>query len=195
MITRRAALLGLTALPLLRPALADPDAWRGKLISAARSQIGVTVSYDAAYRGLDYPMGDVSRSTGVCTDVVIRAYRDAFAFDLQSAVHEDMVESFSSYPGIWGLSRTDRNIDHRRVPNLETYLEHQDADRGELDWQPGDLMTCRVPPHLPHIAIVSDRVGDDGQWLVIHNIGRGTREESLLGQYREERRFHFPPPA
>ena len=193
MITRRATLSGLLAIPLAPSVVPAPKPWPVQLIEAARAQIGVTVSYDPAYRGLDYPMGDVPRSTGVCTDVVIRAYRDAFGLDLQKLVHEDMRAAFSAYPDIWGLTGTDRNIDHRRVPNLETFLTRADAARDDLDWQPGDLMTCRVPGNLPHIAIVSDRRHVSGRFLVIHNIGRGTQEEDLLGTYAAERRFRYLP--
>lgn len=193
MITRRLTLLGLGAFPFTASFPSRADTWATSLIEAARSQIGVTRFYDPAYVGLDYPGGDLDRSRGVCTDVVIRAYRDAFGFDLQKAVHEDMVSDFDAFPDIWGLSRPDRNIDHRRVPNLETFLERQAAARDDLDWQPGDLMTCRVPRNLPHIGIVSDRQGRDGQYLVLHNIGRGTREEPLIGRFESERRFRFHP--
>jgi uncharacterized protein YijF (DUF1287 family) len=137
------------ALPLLPQTLGEralPFATR--LSKAARQQIGVTRSYDAAYVRLDYPMGDVDRSTGVCTDVIIRAYRDAFDVDLQKLVHEDMKTAFTDYPAIWGLSRPDRNIDHRRVPNLERFFERKGADLplpASLDgWNPGDLYTMRL---------------------------------------------------
>ena len=193
MFTRRATLSGLLAIPLAPSVLPTPKPWPEQLIEAARAQIGVTVSYDPAYRGLDYPMGDVPRSTGVCTDVVIRAYRDAFGLDLQKLVHEDMRAAFNAFPDIWGLTGTDRNIDHRRVLNLETFLTRADAARDDLGWQPGDLMTCRVPGNLPHIAIVSDRRHVSGRFLVIHNIGRGTQEEDLLGTYAAERRFRYLP--
>jgi uncharacterized protein YijF (DUF1287 family) len=174
-------------------ALAQLEAPAQRLIAQARTQIGVTTHYDPAYRRLDYPGGDVPRERGVCTDVAIRAFRDAFAFDLQRAVHEDMRADFRAYPAIWGLSRPDRNIDHRRVPNLETFLTRQGARRSDTDFAPGDLLTCRLPGNLPHIAIVSDSKGRDGLWQVIHNIGAGTREESLIGQYEREARFTFFP--
>jgi uncharacterized protein YijF (DUF1287 family) len=88
------------------------------IVTAARKQIGKTVSYDPAYVGLEYPGGDLPIEKGVCTDVVVRALRDALTMDLQKLIHEDMKIAFSSYPKIWGLKKTDRNIDHRRVPNL-----------------------------------------------------------------------------
>lgn len=154
-----------------------------KLIAAAREQIGVTLTYDPAYSGLSFPGGDVPRERGVCTDVVIRAYRDAMGADLQALVNADMKANFSRYPKIWGLKRTDRNIDHRRVPNLRVFLKRQGAalpvSHDPADWQPGDIFTSMVGGRLPHIGIVSDRMEGDTP-LVIHNIGRGTREENIL---------------
>ena len=200
MITRRAALSGLVALPLLPSVTGERLVpWETRLILAARRQIGITVSYDPAYVSLDYPNGDVPRERGVCTDVVIRAYRDAFDFDLQSAVHEDMKAAFSVYPKTWGLTRPDRNIDHRRVPNLETYFRrHGEAlptPTALTDWQPGDLYTMRLNGSLPHIGIVSDRVTTMGHHYVLHNIGAGTAEDDILGLFDEERRFRFEPPV
>ena len=154
-----------------------------RLIAAARSQIGVTLAYDSAYSALGFPGGDVPRARGVCSDVVIRAYRDALDLDLQALVNADMRAHFVAYPRRWGLSRPDRNIDHRRVPNLQTFLKRQRAAlplpaRAE-DWQAGDIVTSLVGGTLPHIGIVSDRaIGS--RPLVIHNIGNGTREEDSL---------------
>ena len=195
MTTRRTVLSGLLALPLSTPRLAaiDVRSPATRLIDAARDQIGVTTVYDPAYVSLDYPGGDLDPGRGVCTDVVIRAFRSAFGFDIQKAVHEDMSAAFEAYPTIWGLPRPDRNIDHRRVPNLETFLQRQGVERRLSDIQPGDLLTCRLPRNLPHIAIVSDRLASDGTWAAIHNIGRGTQETPLLGRYGDERVFRFFP--
>ncbi|MEO0466192.1 MAG: DUF1287 domain-containing protein [Pseudomonadota bacterium] len=195
MTTRRTVLSGLVALPLATPQLASVDlrSPAHRLIDAARQQIGVTTQYDPAYVGLDYPGGDVPIGRGVCTDVVIRALRRAFEFDLQKAIHEDMSAAFDAYPGIWGLSRPDRNIDHRRVPNLETFFRRMDTERDLTDAQPGDLLTCRVPRNLPHIAVVSNRRARDGTWAAIHNIGRGTQETALIGRFEAERLFRFIP--
>ena len=157
------------------------------IVGAARSQIGVTVSYDPAYVALSYPGGDLPREKGVCSDVVIRALREGKKMDLQKLVHEDMKANFAKYPKIWGLRRTDRNIDHRRVPNLRTYFKRKGCavpvTKKPGDYQPGDLVTCTVPPNLPHIMIVSDRRSSRGVPLVIHNIGRGAREENVLFTY------------
>ncbi len=166
------------------------------IVAAAREQIGQTTSYDPAYRILTYPGGDVEVSVGVCTDVVIRALRLAKQIDLQKEVHEDMKSAFSSYPRNWGLSRPDPHIDHRRVPNLQTYFQRQGYElplRSEASpFQPGDLVTCIVPPHLPHIMIISDKVNDDGDPLVIHNIGQGTREEDRLREFRLTGHYRLP---
>lgn len=192
--SRRSFLGGLIALPLSAHQAADAHKpWTTRLIEAARTQVGVTRFYDPAYVRLDYPLGDVPSDRGVCIDVVIRAYRDAFEFDFQKEVHEDMKANFAAYPKIWGLTRTDRNIDHRRVPNIETWLKRRSHEMPARDWKPGDLLTCRVPQNLPHIAIISDRRGADGNYLAIHNIGRGAREEPLIGYYDKERRFRFNP--
>jgi hypothetical protein len=124
---------------------------------------------------------------GVCTDVVIRALRDALSLDLQKLLHEDMKTAFSEYPKIWGLKKPDRNIDHRRVPNLRRYLERKGCSVGvsqnKEDYLPGDLVTCDVS-NRPHIMIVSDRRTKNGAPLVIHNIGRGAREEDRLFEFR-----------
>ena len=159
-----------------------------EFLLAARAQIGVTVLYDAAYTNLDYPGGDVSMDRGVCTDVVVRAMRKT-GLDLQKAVHEDMKRSFSAYPKLWGLRAPDRNIDHRRVPNLARFLERQGkklpVTKTSADYLPGDIVTCTVPPHLPHIMIVSDRFSeeDPARPLIIHNIGQGAREEDRLFEF------------
>lgn len=198
-LTRRATLGAIFTLPLA-PSLARADIlpWQTRLIRAARAQIGVTRRYDPAYVSLDYPMGDVPRDRGVCTDVIIRAYRDAFSFDFQKVLHKDMRNNFSAYPKIWGLSRADKNIDHRRVPNLETWLKRNEAAYPSTtalsQWQPGDLYTMRLGGRLPHIAIISDRYTASGHPYVIHNIGAGTSEDDILGQHEYERRFRFQPP-
>lgn len=199
MLTRRSLLVSGLSLPLLPPLprVAEESRWGKKLVRAARKQIGVTVSYDPAYVILGYPGGDVDRATGVCTDVVIRAYRDAFDTDLQVLVHEDMKSAFGGYPKIWGLTKADRNIDHRRVPNLETFFRRQGAERimpgTREDWQPGDLVTMRLGGQLPHIAIFSGFDAVTGKAMYIHNIGAGTREDELYADYDTPRRFRFEP--
>jgi uncharacterized protein len=166
-----------------------------KLIAAARSQIGITIAYDPAYSRLAFPNGDVPRSKGVCTDVVIRAYRDGLGIDLQALVNENMRSNFAQYPKRWGLRTTDRNIDHRRVPNLETFFTRKGSrlpiPASLANWQAGDIVTSLVNGSLPHIGIVSDKRASTGRPLVIHNIGRGTREEDILPDHRITGRFRW----
>ena len=158
------------------------------IATAARAQIGKTLSYDPSYRALDYPKGDVPMQTGVCADVVVRALRQSLGLDLQKLVHDDMKRNFSEYPKNWGLKAPDKNIDHRRVPNLLTYFKRSGWDlpisKVPHDYRPGDLVTCIVPPSLPHIMVVSDHTRAPSQPLVIHNIGAGTQEEDRLFAFK-----------
>ncbi|HPF72296.1 MAG: DUF1287 domain-containing protein [Rhodanobacteraceae bacterium] len=154
------------------------------MLDAANAQVGVTIHYDGSYRQLSYPGGDVPEDRGVCTDVVVRAMRAA-GIDLQQRVHEDMKAHFADYPAIWGLSKPDSNIDHRRVPNLETWFRRSGfalaPGRMAAGYEAGDIVSWRLPNGLPHIGIVSDRRSTDGaRPLVIHNIGAGTQVEDVL---------------
>jgi hypothetical protein len=177
------AMLLIPAVLLLRAGAALPDTAE-EFVAAARWQIGRTRIYDGSYQPLDYPNGDVPLNRGVCTDVVIRAMRSAYGFDLQKQVHEDIKQHFSSYPSRWGLATPDRNIDHRRVPNLKTFFNRRGwslpVSEDAAAYLPGDIVTCIVPPRLPHIMIVSDRKGRGGVPLIIHNIGAGAQEEDRL---------------
>ncbi len=180
---------------LILPALAaSPISSADKLATDAKKQIGVTVSYDPAYRQLDFPRGDVAQNTGVCTDVIVRAYR-LQNIDLQQLVNYDMKSNWSAYPKIWGLKTTDKNIDHRRVPNLETFFERHGQSLPNTDkdsFQVGDIVTWRLPNNnLPHIGIVSDNSASDGTPLIIHNIGRGTQEENILSAYPIHKHYRY----
>jgi uncharacterized protein len=165
-------------------AAAEPS----RLTAAARAQVGVTTIYDPAYVGLQFPGGDLPRDRGVCTDVVIRALRDGWEVDLQLAVNRDMKADFAAYPPLWGLSTTDRNIDHRRVPNLQTLLTRVGAEvpltEEPTPYLPGDIVTWTLPGNLAHIGIVSDRRTAQGTPLILHNIGAGAREEDILFAYQ-----------
>ena len=161
---------------------------------AARAQVGVTTGYDPAYRRLPYPGGDVPATTGVCCDVIVRALRTAHGFDLQKAVHEDMLAHFAAYPNKWGLKKPDANIDHRRVPNLQTFFARRGwslaIGNSAAEYRAGDIVTWDLGNGLAHIGVVSDRRARSGAPLVIHNIGRGAQEEDVLlswpltGHYR-----------
>ena len=158
-----------------------------KLVAAARSQIGVTVSYDPSYRRLTYPGGDVPKVTGVCADVIVRAYR-VQGIDLQKEIHEDMLKDFAAYPRKWGLSKPDENIDHRRVPNLMTYFQRkgyaQPIDRKAEHYAAGDIVAWDLGGGITHIGIISDRCSRNGAPLVIHNIGGGVQEENILFEFQ-----------
>lgn len=180
------------------PVFAAPDAWAARLIAGAEHQVGRTLVYDPSYVRLDYPGGDVPIERGVCTDVVVRAYRTAFGADLQKLVHQDMRRNFAAYPKIWGMDRPDRNIDHRRVPNLATFLRRRGArrpvsERAE-DYRPGSIITQRLPGNRPHIAIVTHRASEDGQRpLVVHNIGAGARLEDSLFAFEITGHYRYRP--
>ncbi len=135
------------------------------------------VEYDPAYLQLDYPNGDVPSNKGVCTDVVIRAYRK-MGIDLQKEVHEDMNENFNLYPNNWGLNLPDKNIDHRRVPNLMVYFsrfgEEKSMSQNTGDYKPGDIVCWDLGSGITHIGIVSNKKSKDyKRYLIIHNIGGG----------------------
>ncbi|CAM4074779.1 DUF1287 domain-containing protein [Psychrobacter arenosus] len=157
-----------------------------KLARDAKKQIGVTTSYDPTYRKIDFPRGDVPIESGVCTDVVIRAYR-LQNIDLQQLVNHDMQKNWDKYPKIWGLTKPDKNIDHRRVPNLEVFFaEHGESlSRTDIEsFKAGDIVTWRLPKsNLPHMGIVSNKRTAEGTPLIVHNIGRGTQQEDILFKF------------
>ncbi len=161
-----------------------------EFVQAAKERAQHTVIYDGSYFAIAYPNGDVPHNIGVCTDVVVRSLRKV-GVDLQKEVHEDMSTNFSVYPSrkIWGLSKPDANIDHRRVPNLRVFFSRfgdslrvtEDSD----NYLPGDLVTWMLPGNLPHIGIVVDERSSDGNRpLIAHNIGSGPKIDDML--------FDFP---
>lgn len=178
------------------PVFAQADGDAERLVAAGLHQIGVTTVYDPAYVTLKYPGGDVALERGVCTDVIVRAYRSGLRIDLQKLVHEDMRANFAAYPRNWGLKRPDRNIDHRRVPNLQAFFTRQGAtlpvtDKAR-DYRPGDIVSHMLPGNLPHIALVSQFASaDGGRPLCIHNIGAGARLEDILFTYPITGHYRF----
>jgi uncharacterized protein YijF (DUF1287 family) len=170
------------------------------VVASARTQVGVTIHYDSAYARIPYPLGDVPIERGVCADVLIRAFRAA-GIDLQQLVHEDMRAHFSAYPHAWGLREADSNIDHRRVPNLETLFRRRGfalpITANARDYLPGDIVSWRLPNGLAHIGLVSDRRAPDGSGrpLMIHNIGAGTQEEDVLFAWTQAGHFRWQFPA
>jgi uncharacterized protein YijF (DUF1287 family) len=163
-----------------------------KLVEKAIEQTKQQVKYVPAYVTIPYPNGDVPSNTGVCTDLVIRAYRGV-GIDLQKEVHEDMVKNFSKYPKLWGLKKPDTNIDHRRVPNLMTFFEGKGAKlkvtEKREDYKPGDIITWNlqnrnVVSGITHIGIMTNlKNPSTGNYMVAHNIGGGNELEDMLFSY------------
>ncbi|BEU01482.1 DUF1287 domain-containing protein [Agarivorans sp. OAG1] len=187
-------LVGVVSLPVLGSTLSQ------QLVDAALARTEHTVIYNGAYFALDYPNGDVPEHFGVCTDVLIRSYR-ALGIDLQVQVHEDMKQHFSQYPSkrIWGLSRTDRNIDHRRVPNLQVFFTRHGESLAVSDsassYLPGDIVTWMLPGNLPHIGIVSDQYTAAGVPKIVHNIGLGPQLNDMLFSYQITGHYRYLPAA
>lgn len=158
-----------------------------KLSDAALSLTKDKVTYDPAYYSIKYPNGDVAPDKGVCTDVIIRAYRK-LGIDLQKEVHEDMKKNFSKYPKKFGLKKPDTNIDHRRVPNLMVFFAKFGKSKSietkpEL-YAPGDIVTWLLPGNLTHIGIVVNKKSADGKrYLIVHNIGAGQVIEDCLFKF------------
>lgn len=165
-----------------------------KLIDGGVAQAGVTTSYNPGYVRLDYPNGDVPITTGVCSDVVVRAFRTT-GIDLQKELHEDMKRAWDEYPKRWGLSRPDSNIDHRRVPNLMTYFKRRGKSlpitNDAADYLPGDVVAWDLGNGILHVGLVTNMLSEtQDNCLIVHNIGSGTRVEDVLfnwtiiGHYR-----------
>ena len=180
--------------PKLKPLAGNASPQLKQMLDGAIAQAGVTTEYDPAYVALEYPGGDVPEKTGVCSDVVVRAFRKA-GIDLQKEVHEDMQAARSSYSTKWGSNAPDKNIDHRRVLNLMKYFERQGKSLpisdAAADYQPGDIVAWELSSGVDHIGIVTNMMSDsDGRLLIVHNIGAGTRIEDVLldwtikGHYR-----------
>jgi uncharacterized protein YijF (DUF1287 family) len=192
---------GSWVLAVLLASPAVPAAGNADIVTAAQAQVGVTLRYDPAYRALKYPGGDLPQDRGVCTDVVVRALRTARKLDLQKLVHEDIAANWSAYPHQrrWNLDKPDPNIDHRRVPNLMTYLRRagyaRQPSRDAATYLPGDIVAWHLGRGILHIGIVSDFKTAGGTPLVIHNIGAGAREEDILFRYTIIGQYRLPPKA
>ncbi|PBI84223.1 hypothetical protein BSF41_43220 [Flavobacterium sp. ACN2] len=168
----------------------EPKTFSERLSQAAISIIDTSIDYDPSYFKIDYPNGDIPKNKGVCTDVIVRSYR-ILNIDLQKEVHEDMIENFSLYPNLkkWGMTKTDTNIDHRRVPNLEVFFERKGAKlpvtQNAKDYKTGELVTWTINNKLPHIGIVTNKKSADGKRnLIVHNVGGGQVLEDCLFKYK-----------
>lgn len=159
-----------------------------QLSNSAIQIIDENIIYDPTYFAIKYPNGDIPIEKGVCTDVVIRAYRK-MGIDLQKEVHEDMSVNFNKYPKNWGLKKTDKNIDHRRVPNLMKFFERNDAKKpitqNPKDYKPGDIVCWNLGGGITHIGVViSKKSKDKTRNLIVHNIGSGQVAEDVLFDYK-----------
>jgi uncharacterized protein YijF (DUF1287 family) len=175
----------------------NPNSFAEKLSNAAISIIDKEVIYTPNYVKLKYPNGDVPAKTGVCTDVIIRAYRK-LNIDLQKEVHEDMVVNFTKYPNLkkWGLKTTDKNIDHRRVPNLEVFFGRKgktlSITQNANDYKTGEMVTWMINNKLPHIGIITHLKSKDGKRnLIVHNVGGGQVLEDCLFSYKLVGHFSY----
>ncbi|MEA1962234.1 MAG: DUF1287 domain-containing protein [Bacillota bacterium] len=164
------------------------------ILLGARQEAQNQTRYDGSYQVMAYPGGDVSQDVGACTDVIIRAYRNA-GIDLQKFIHEDMQENFSEYPDKWGLTAPDPNIDHRRIPNQMKFFERNgtmlttNVEQKTEEWQWGDTVYWKFPNGDEHCGIISDRHAPDGTPLVIHNAGMAVEQDFLqrwkiIGHFR-----------
>lgn len=170
-----------------------------QLVAAAKERTTYTVKYDGRYMAIGYPNGDVPANIGVCTDVVIRSYRK-LGIDLQQLVYEDLVANFDAYPStrIWGLTKPDKNIDHRRVPNLQVFFERNGSElnisNNSSDYLAGDIVTWMEAGNLPHIGIVTDDINPvTGNPMIVHNIGRGPELEDMLFDYKITGHYRYYP--
>jgi uncharacterized protein len=173
---------------IIIPVKAQESDFSLRLSNSALELTKQNVTYDPSYFRIEYPNGDIPSDKGVCTDVIIRAYRKV-GIDLQKKVHEDMSANFDKYPNSWGLTRTDRNIDHRRVPNLMVFFERNGTKLSVTnmaeDYAPGDLVCWNLGGGVTHIGVVvNKKSGDNKRYLIVHNIGAGQVMEDCLFKFK-----------
>jgi uncharacterized protein YijF (DUF1287 family) len=195
MIFKKLLLVGL----LLCTKVAFSQDFELDVVEAALERTNHNVRYDGRYISIPYPNGDVPENIGVCTDVIVRTYR-AIGTDLQQLVHEDMVANFEAYPSkrIWGQNRTDKNIDHRRVPNLQTFLSRQGEklviSSKASNYKAGNIVTWMLPGNLPHIGLITNKISVlTGNPMVVHNIGAGPKLDDVLFSYKITGHYRYIP--
>lgn len=195
MIFKKLLLVGL----LLCTQVALSQNFELDVVQAALERTKHNVRYDGRYISIPYPNGDVPANIGVCTDVIVRTYR-AIGTDLQQLVHEDMVANFEAYPSkrIWGQNRTDKNIDHRRVPNLQAFLSRQGeklvVSSKASDYKAGNIVTWMLPGNLPHIGLITNKISAfTGNPMVVHNIGAGPKLDDVLFSYSITGHYRYIP--
>lgn len=151
--------------------LEDLSPLQRKIVSGALRQADEQAVYDASYRNIPYPGGDVPRTQGACTDVVIRAFRDG-GIDLQRLIFVDAKRRPGDYPNQQG--KLDPNILHRRVKNMVVFFNAlktaKSTELAESNWKPGDIVVWRVYGSQLHVGICSNLRNDQGLPYVVHNI-------------------------
>ncbi len=179
-----------------QPRPANRAEFLAALVAAANDRPNHPARYEPKYTAIPYPNGDVPADTGVCADEIVRIYR-ALGIDLQKLVHEDMVAAWEQYPHKWGARRPDKNIDHRRVPNLMVFFKRHGESLATTtnadDYAPGDIVTWNLVKEgeLPHIGMVVDQRGPSGRWMVEHNIGAGPQIEDVLFDWRVTGHYRY----
>jgi len=168
----------------------------GRLAAAALAYSGDEITFDGAYYKIPYPNGDIAANKGAAADVAIRCLR-ALGIDLQQEVHEDMAAHFRLYPQLWGALAPDRNIDHRRIPNLERFFERKGQtltpSRDPADYQPGDIVVWSLANAEKHIGIVVPGPGNRVKepW-VVHHKDTVVKWEDVLFDYKIDAHFRYP---
>ncbi len=161
-----------------------------QFIKAAYAQIGVTTIYDPSYVKIDFPLGDIPKERGVCSDVVVRALRKV-GIDLQKEIYLDKKAHPKRYKNLYYPNRLDPNIDHRRVKNIQAYLRAKGYRVKDKKFLPGDIVVWKLPGNLDHIGICSKHYNAKGEPLIIHNIGYGVKEEDILHKFRIVEHFRL----
>jgi len=151
-------------------------------VDKARTQVGKTVTYNPEYVRLKFPMGDIAISKGVCTDVIVRAFR-GLDIDLQERIYKHKKKFPNIYKGLYYTEKLDPNIDHRRVKNIQAYLKSR-GYQYKGSFKAGDIVVWKLHgSNLDHIGICTDRLNSHGEPLIVHNVGGGAQEEDVLREY------------
>ena len=179
----------------------NKDDFQKDFINAALDRTNHDITYDGRYFNIDYPNGDIPSNLGVCTDVIIRSYR-AIGVDLQKLIHEDMSQNFNDYPIKihWPQQNSaDSNIDHRRVPNLQTFFsrfgDEISITNNKETYEPGDIVTWDLKGSSPwHIGIITHHKSYiTGNLLVVHNIGSGPIISDMLFKFPITGHYRYVP--
>jgi uncharacterized protein YijF (DUF1287 family) len=162
------------------------------ILLGARKLVLNHAKYTEGYYQLPYPNGDVPRDVGVCSDTIVRAYRNA-GIDLQRRVAEDIRAAPAAYRSV---RKPDASIDHRRVKNLLVWFQRHVPQVRDASSRPGDVVFLDTFPDRPgpdHVGIISDRTAPSGRPYVINNwtVGYSEGEMDLLPAVPVTHRFRL----